>query len=57
MVAHIKAWGEIAPKAAPIIHLGATSAFVTDNAERMLQKQALLQIKRRVVNLQRHLFS
>lgn len=33
VMAHVHAFGEQAPKAKPIIHLGATSCFVTDNAE------------------------
>lgn len=33
VMAHIKLYGECCPKAAPIIHLGATSCFVTDNTE------------------------
>ena len=41
VMAHIKAYGEVAPKAAGIIHLGATSCFVTDNADLVIYKQAL----------------
>jgi adenylosuccinate lyase len=33
VMAHIHAFGLVAPKAASIIHLGATSCFVTDNAD------------------------
>lgn len=33
VMAQIHAWGEQVPTARPIIHLGATSCFVTDNAE------------------------
>ncbi len=33
VMAHVHAWGEVCPKARGIIHLGATSCFVTDNAE------------------------
>lgn len=55
VVANIKAWSEIAPDAAPIIHLGATSAFVTDNAERISQKEALILVKKRLGELLKHL--
>ena len=34
VMAAIYAWGDIAPKARPIIHLGATSCFATDNGDR-----------------------
>lgn len=43
VVAHIQAYGEKCPKAKPIIHLGATSAFVTDNGD-LLQIRAGLKI-------------
>src|SRR3954468_21854060 len=33
VMAHIHAYGDVAPAAKPFIHLGATSAFVTDNAD------------------------
>lgn len=33
VMAAIHAWGEQAPSARPIIHLGATSCFVTDNGD------------------------
>ena len=33
VMSHIRALAELAPEAAPIIHLGATSCFVTDNTE------------------------
>ncbi len=51
VMSHIRAYGEVAPKAAGIIHLGATSAFVTDNAETVMLRQALLLTKRRLVTL------
>jgi adenylosuccinate lyase len=33
VMAHVHAWGERCPKARGIIHLGATSCYVTDNSE------------------------
>ncbi|NPU99855.1 MAG: adenylosuccinate lyase [Brevinematales bacterium] len=51
VMSHIRAYGEAAPGAAGIIHLGATSAFVTDNAEMMMTREALLLIKRRLLSL------
>ena len=41
VVAHIHTFADAAPKAAPIIHLGATSCFVTDNADLIIMCQAL----------------
>jgi adenylosuccinate lyase len=39
--AHIHTFAEVAPKAAPIIHLGATSCYVTDNADLVIMKEGL----------------
>lgn len=41
VMAHVHAFGEVAPKAAGIIHYGATSCYVTDNAELILMRDAL----------------
>jgi adenylosuccinate lyase len=51
VMAHLKAFAEVAPKAEPILHLGATSAFVTDNAEALIMRSAteLLQSKLLVI--------
>ena len=40
VMAHVKAYGDVAPKASGIIHLGATSCFITDNADLILNQQA-----------------
>ncbi len=45
VMAHIYAYGKAAPEAAGIIHLGATSCYVTDNADLVLYRDALLYIK------------
>ena len=41
VMAHIHALGDAAPLARPIIHLGATSCYVTDNADLILMRAAL----------------
>ncbi|MBE6910631.1 MAG: adenylosuccinate lyase [Ruminococcaceae bacterium] len=41
VMAHIYAYGKAAPAAAGIIHLGATSCYVTDNADLILYRNAL----------------
>ncbi len=41
VVAHIHTFAEVAPKAAPIIHLGATSCYVGDNADLIIMRQGL----------------
>ena len=41
VMAHVKAYGEQAKKAKGIIHLGATSCYVTDNAEVIVIDDAL----------------
>ena len=41
VMAHIYTYGLVAPKAAPIIHLGATSCYVTDNADLIIYRDAL----------------
>lgn len=51
VMAHVKAYGKQAASAMPIIHLGATSCYVTDNAEIMIIKDALDIVKRKLVNV------
>ncbi len=41
VMAHIHHYGEVAPDAAGVIHLGATSCFVTDNGDLVILKEAL----------------
>ncbi len=41
VMAHVHAFGEQAPAARPFLHLGATSAFVTDNADVLVMRDGL----------------
>ncbi len=41
VMAHVYAYGQVAPGAAGIIHLGATSCYVTDNADIVLYRDGL----------------
>ncbi len=49
VMAHIHAFGEQAPAARPFLHLGATSAFVTDNADVLIIRDALRLVIARVL--------
>ena len=51
VMAHIHAYGEQCPKAAGIIHLGATSCYVGDNTDIIVMKEALELVKKKLVNL------
>ncbi|MFA6729456.1 MAG: adenylosuccinate lyase [Eubacteriales bacterium] len=50
VMAHIKAYGDVCPKAKGIIHLGATSAYVGDNTDIILMRDALKHIRKLVIN-------
>ncbi|MBP5208525.1 MAG: adenylosuccinate lyase [Clostridia bacterium] len=45
VMAHVHAYGKAAPSAAGIIHLGATSCYVTDNADMIIYRDALAYIR------------
>jgi adenylosuccinate lyase len=51
VMAHIYAFGLQAAAAKPIIHLGATSAFVTDNTDILQMHEGLAVLSQRIVNL------
>jgi adenylosuccinate lyase len=41
VMAHVHTFGSVAPKAAPIIHLGAASCYIGDNADLIIIREAL----------------
>ena len=45
VMAHVYAYGKAAPAAAGIIHLGATSCYVTDNADLILYRDGLTYLR------------
>ena len=49
VMAHIHHYGELAPAAKGILHLGATSCFVTDNGDLLLYREGLRQLEQRLV--------
>ena len=51
VMAHVHTFGEAAPKAKAIIHLGATSAFVGDNTDLIQIKDGLEIVKEKLVNV------
>ena len=50
VMAHIYTYGLCCPTAKPIIHLGATSCYVGDNTDIILQRDALKRIRTLLVN-------
>ncbi len=51
VMAHIHAFGDVAPRSRAIIHLGATSCFVTDNTDLLLMREGLGLIRDRLVGV------
>ncbi len=51
VMAHIHHYGEVAPEARGILHLGATSCFVTDNADLWIFREGLRLLARRIRGL------
>ncbi len=48
VMAHIHAFGEVCPGAADVLHVGATSCYVTDNADLLLMREGLGLLRDRV---------
>lgn len=55
VMAHVHAWGERCPEARGILHLGATSCDVTDNADLVILRDALGLVRAQLVNVLRAL--
>ena len=51
VMAHIHAFGDVAPLARPIVHLGATSQFVNCNTDMIVMREALGTLRGRLVNV------
>lgn len=51
IMAHIHAFAELCPDAKPIIHLGATSTYVTDNADLIQIKEAMHLLHAKLISL------
>lgn len=51
VMAHVHTYGEQCPNAKGIIHLGATSAFIGDNTDIILIKNAMQIVKSKLINL------
>ncbi len=51
VMSHVYAYGQQCPKAAGIIHLGATSCYVGDNTDIIIMRDALMLVKKKLVNV------
>ena len=51
VMSHVYAFGKQCPKAKGIIHLGATSCYVGDNTDIIIMKEALLLVRKKLVNI------
>jgi adenylosuccinate lyase len=55
VMAHVHAFGDMAPAAKAFIHLGATSAFVTDNTDLIMMRRGLDLLRSRALDVVRSL--
>lgn len=51
VMAHVHAYGDVCPTARPIIHLGATSCYVTDNTDLILLRESLELVRARLASV------
>lgn len=49
VMAHVHTYGDLCPNAKPIIHLGATSCYVTDNTDLILMRRGLEMLRSKLV--------
>lgn len=50
VMSHVYAYGQQCPDAKGIIHLGATSCYVGDNTDLIIMREALLLVKKKIIN-------
>ncbi len=55
VMSHVYAYGQQCPKAAGIIHLGATSCYVGDNTDIIIMREALQLVRRKLLNVMKEL--
>ncbi len=55
VMAHVYAYGKVAPGAAGIIHLGATSCYVTDNADLIIYRDGLRLLRKGLTAVMKNL--
>ena len=51
VMAHVHTYGELCPRAMPIIHLGATSCYVGDNTDVILMREGLILVRNKLVQV------
>ena len=51
VMSHVYAYGQQCPKAAGIIHLGATSCYVGDNTDVIIMTEALQLVRKKLINV------
>ncbi len=51
VMSHVYAYGKLCPKAAGIIHLGATSCYVGDNTDIIIMRDALTLVRKKLINV------
>ncbi len=57
VMAQVHAFGDLCPQARPIIHLGATSCYVGDNADILIMRDAMVLVRARLVEVARALYA
>ena len=55
VMSHVYAYGKQCPKAAGIIHLGATSCYVGDNTDIIVMTEGLKLVKKKLINVMKEL--